>query len=76
MLARVDEIEASRLESGLDDMFALVAGRFRRREVRVRARSCLTGLLSGLERKASWSLSEPAAQARSAVLERRGPEQA
>ena len=70
MLARVDEIEASRLESGLDDMFALVAGRFRRREVRVRARSCLKGLLSGLERKTSWSLAEHAGEARPDGMQR------
>jgi SRSO17 transposase len=62
VLARVDEIETSRLASGLDDAFALVAGRFRRREVRVRARACLAGMLSGLERKTSWSLAEHAGE--------------
>lgn len=45
---------------GLDDAFALVAGRFFRREVRVHARACLAGMLSGLERKTSWSLAEHA----------------
>jgi len=59
-LARVDDIEASRLASGLDDAFALVAGRFFRHEVRVRARACVTGMLSGLERKTGWSLAEHA----------------
>jgi len=39
VLARVDDIEAARLASGLDDAFALVAGRFFRREVRLRARA-------------------------------------
>jgi hypothetical protein len=34
--------------AGLDDAFALVAARFFRREVRVRARACLAGMLSGL----------------------------
>ena len=58
MLARVDGIEASWLASGLDDAFALVAGRFFRREVRVRARACVAGMLSGLERKTGWSLAE------------------
>jgi SRSO17 transposase len=58
VLARVDGIEASWLASGLDDAFALVAGRFFRREVRVRARACLAGMLSGLERKTGWSLAE------------------
>jgi hypothetical protein len=33
-LARVDDVEASRLLSGVDDAFALVAGRFPRREAR------------------------------------------
>ena len=55
-LARVDDIEAARLASGLDDAFALVAGRFFRREVRARARACVAGMLSGLERKTGWSL--------------------
>jgi len=50
VLARVDDIEGSRLASGLDDAFALVAGRFFRREVRSRARACLAGMLSGIER--------------------------
>lgn len=61
-LARVDEIEQSRLLAGLDDAFALVAGRFFRREVRARARSCLAGMLSGLERKTGWSLAEQAGE--------------
>src|SRR5580700_7327326 len=62
-LARVDDIEGSRLRAGLDDAFALVAGRFFRREVRVRARACLGGMLSGLGRKTSWSLAEHAGEA-------------
>jgi SRSO17 transposase len=62
-LARVDDVEAARLASGLDDAFALVAGRFFRREVRVRARACLAGMLSGAERKTSWSLAEQAGEA-------------
>jgi DDE superfamily endonuclease len=44
-------------------VFALVAGRFFRREVRVRARACLGGMLSGLERKTAWSLAEHAGEA-------------
>jgi SRSO17 transposase len=63
VLARVDDIEAAWLASGLDDAFALVAGRFFRREVRLRARACLAGMLSGLERKTSWSLAEHAGEA-------------
>jgi SRSO17 transposase len=66
--ARVDDIEVSRLRAGLDDAFALVAGRFFRREVR--ARSCLGGMLSGLERKASWSLAEHAGEARPDGMQR------
>ena len=61
-LARVGDIEGSWLRAGLDDAFALVAGRFFRREVRVRARACLGGMLSGLERKTSWSLAEHAGE--------------
>jgi SRSO17 transposase len=61
-LARVDDVDGARLASGLDDAFALVAGRFFRREVRVRARACLAGMLSGLERKTSWSLAEHAGE--------------
>jgi SRSO17 transposase len=62
VLARVDDIEAARLASGLDSAFALVAGRFFRREVRVRARACLAGMLSGLERRTGWSLAEHAGE--------------
>jgi SRSO17 transposase len=62
-LARVGDVEGSRLLTGLDDAFALVAGRFFRREVRVRARACLAGMLSGLERKTGWSLAEHAGEA-------------
>jgi SRSO17 transposase len=63
VLARVDDIEASRLASGLDDAFALAAGWFFRREVRARARACVAGMLSGLERKTGWSLAEHAGEA-------------
>ena len=61
-LARVDDVEGSWLRANLDDAFAVVAGRFFRREVRVRARACLGGMLSGLERKTSWSLAEHAGE--------------
>jgi SRSO17 transposase len=62
-LARVGDIDASWLLAGLDDAFALVAGRFFRREVRLRARACVAGMLSGLERKTGWSLAEHAGEA-------------
>ncbi|MEQ4717996.1 transposase [Nonomuraea sp. B19D2] len=57
-LARVEHLSAARLQADLDAAFALVAGRFRRSEVRQRARACLAGMLSGLERKNGWSLAE------------------
>jgi hypothetical protein len=50
------------LAAGLDDAFALVAGRFFRREVRARARACVAGMLPGLERKTGWSLAEHAGE--------------
>jgi SRSO17 transposase len=46
-----------------DDMFALVAGRFGRVEVRRRARGYLRGLLAPLERKNGWVLAEAAGDA-------------
>ncbi|RVX39294.1 DDE superfamily endonuclease [Nonomuraea polychroma] len=58
VLVSVEHFDAARLQSGLDDAFAQVAGRFKRREVRLRARSCVEGLLSGLERKNGWTLAE------------------
>jgi len=61
-LARVDDIEVSRLAGGLDDAFALVAGPFFRQEVRARARACVAGMLSGLEGKTGWSLAEHAGE--------------
>ncbi len=54
---------ADRPPPRLDDAFALVAGRFFRREVRVRARACLGGMLSALECKTGWSLAERAGEA-------------
>ncbi|MGW2216769.1 IS701 family transposase [Nonomuraea sp. NPDC001684] len=61
-MARVEHLSAARLQAGLDEAFALVAGRFRRPEVRQRARACVGGLLSGLERKNGWSLAEYAGE--------------
>ncbi|AWS47740.1 hypothetical protein DKM19_47100 [Streptosporangium sp. 'caverna'] len=60
--AGVEHPDAPRLQAGLDDAFAQVAGRSRRREVRLRARACIQGLLSGLERKTGWSLAEYAGE--------------
>src|SRR5918997_4390324 len=49
-----------RWRAGLEDMFALVAGRFAQVESRRRARMYVLGLLSGAERKNSWTLAEAA----------------
>lgn len=62
VLVSVEHFDAAHLQSGLDDAFAQVAGRFKRREVRLRARSCVEGLLSGLERKNGWTLAEYAGE--------------
>lgn len=57
-LATAEQIDAACLCAGLDDAFTQVAGRFKRREVQLRARLCVEGLLSGLERKNGWTLAE------------------
>src|ERR687889_872197 len=44
--------------AGLDALHARIAPRFRRAEVRARARRYLTGLLSRAERKNGWQLAE------------------
>jgi SRSO17 transposase len=46
--------------SGLDSLFARVAGRFGRAEPRRQARVYLTGLLAPVERKTGWQLAEAA----------------
>lgn len=46
--------------SGLDGLFARVAGRFGRVEPRRQARAYVTGLLAPVERKNSWQLAEAA----------------
>src|SRR5699024_1856953 len=45
---------------GLDEIRELIAPRFSRSEPRATALAYLTGLLSGVERKNSWTLSERA----------------
>ncbi|MCE7007367.1 hypothetical protein LWC34_31800 [Kibdelosporangium philippinense] len=52
----------ARWQAGFDDMFALVAGRFAQADSRARAQKYLLGLLSGVERKNSWSLAELAGE--------------
>jgi SRSO17 transposase len=53
-----DRVE--RWRAGFDDMFALIAGRFAQADSRRRARMYVLGLLSGAERKNSWTLAEQA----------------
>ncbi len=50
----------ARWQAGFDDAFALVAGRFAQADSRRRARMYVLGLLSGAERKNSWTLAEQA----------------
>ena len=49
-----------RWRAGFDEAFGLVAGRFAQVESRRRARGYLLGLLSGAERKNSWTIAEAA----------------
>src|SRR5580704_15797236 len=49
--------------AGLDDLFALVAGRFFRVESRLRARAYVRGLLAPLASKNGWTLAEAAGNA-------------
>ena len=46
--------------AGLDDLFALVAGRFPRVEPRLQARAYVRGLLAPLAGKNGWTLAEAA----------------
>jgi SRSO17 transposase len=52
----------ARWQAGFDGLFALVAGRFAQVESRRRARLYLLGLLSGAERKNSWTIAEQAGE--------------
>jgi SRSO17 transposase len=51
-----EEIEGWR--AGLDALYARIAGRFRRAEVRERVRRYLAGLLDRVERKNGWQMAE------------------
>ena len=51
-------------QSGLDDLFALVAGRFPRVEPRLRACAYVRGLLAPLGGKNGWTLAEAAGERR------------
>src|SRR3712207_5737350 len=60
-MASAEEVEREAVEgwrAGLDGLHARVAARFRRPEVRARARRYLAGLLDRVERKNGWQLAE------------------
>ena len=50
----------ARWKAGFDEAFALVAGRFAQADSRRRGRLYVLGLLSGAERKNSWTIAEQA----------------
>jgi SRSO17 transposase len=50
----------ARWRAGFSELLGLVAGRFAQVQSRRRARSYLLGLLSGAERKNSWTIAEQA----------------
>src|SRR4051812_5181202 len=52
----------ARWQAGFDKLFAVVAGRFAQVESRRRAKLYLLGLLSGVERKNSWTIAEQAGE--------------
>jgi SRSO17 transposase len=62
-LVTTDEAHDHRVEvegwrAGLDALHARIAGRFKRSEVRERARRYLSGLLDRVDRKNGWQLAE------------------
>jgi hypothetical protein len=60
----VDGIDPAGWLAHFDEMFAeVVAPAFFRREPRLRSRSYLLGLVSGVERKNGWTLAEFAGEA-------------
>jgi SRSO17 transposase len=56
----LDDEDLALWAAGLDDLFALVSGRFPRVEPRLQARSYVRGLLAPLASKNSWTLAEAA----------------
>lgn len=56
--------------AGLDNLFALVAGRFFRVEPRLRARAYVRGLLAPLAAKNGWTLAAAAGDARPDGMQR------
>jgi SRSO17 transposase len=59
----LDDDDLAAWAAGLDDLFALVAGRFPRVEPRRRARAYVRGLLAPLAAKNGWTLAEAAGDA-------------
>lgn len=59
----LDDADLAAWVAGLNDLFALVAGRFPRVEPRLRARACVRGLLAPLASKNGWTLAEAAGNA-------------
>jgi SRSO17 transposase len=58
----LDDDDLALWAAGLDDLFALVAGRFGRVETRRQARAYVGGLLAPLAAKNSWTLAEAAGE--------------
>ena len=56
----LDDEDLALWVAGLNDLFALVAGRFSRVEPRRRARAFVLGLLAELPRKNCWTIAEHA----------------
>jgi SRSO17 transposase len=59
----LDDVDLAAWVAGLNDLFALVAGRFPRVEPRLRARAYVRGLLAPLASKNGWTLAEAAGNA-------------
>jgi SRSO17 transposase len=59
----LDDDDLAAWRAGLDDLLALVAGRFPRVEPRLRARAYVRGLLAPLASKNGWTLAEAAGNA-------------
>lgn len=53
---------AARWRAGFDEAFGLIAGQFAQADSRRRARMYLLGLLSGAERKNSWTIAGQAGE--------------
>src|SRR5688572_162151 len=63
-------VDPDRWRQVFEDGFAVVAGRFGRREPRTTAKAFVKGLLSPVERKTCWSVAEQAGYAGPASMQR------